>query len=619
MYVNARQFLMVNVKRSSFARMSLMIRKAQLLLMLAFLCVQVRSQGHYPLRYIRSGKDTSLDVRAIGLQEDFTRKEECTVYLDKLVADLRSKGYLTASLDSIHADSSAAIAWLFLGETYKWAHVMEPNGEEKLLLETGWNPGLFAGKKMDMARLGAWQEKALVYLENHGYPFAEIKLDSMQLDSSGVTAKLVISKGPLYKIDSLRNAGKARISNYFLQQYLGIPNGTIYRKEKLDQISRRIMELPYVKESGPWDLTMLGTGATLNLYLEPKKSSQIDALIGFLPGNEQNGGKLLLTGEANINLRNALGGGESIGVNWQQLQVRSPRLDLFFAQPYLFHSPFGLDFHFNLYKKDSSYLNLNFQIGLQYLASARQSGRIFYQLFRTNLLSVDTNYVKAVKQLPPFLDISSSNLGLDYQFNNTDYRFNPRSGNEVSIVLSGGLRNVHKNANITSLSTDASGKPFDFNSLYDTVKLKSYLLRLKLNAAHHFRLTRQSTLRSAVQGGWLQTQQAFANEAFQIGGYRLLRGFDEESIFATGYAVGTAEYRYLIGLNSYLFAFTDYGWAKNSSFAALSSHTYLGLGMGIAFETKAGIFNLSYAVGKRNDLPFSLRQSKIHIGFVSLF
>jgi len=610
---------MINRKLSSFAGMHLFLGKAFLLVALAFLCLNVRSQDRYPLRYVRSGKDTAIDIRALGLTEQFTKKEDCQTWLARLVPTLQAKGYLTASIDSLQVDSLSATAWVFLGSNYRWVRVREPLGEEKLLQETGWNPRTFAGKPVDMPKVAAWQEKALSYLENHGHPFAKVQLDSMQLDSAGISAALVVDRGPRYKVDSLRNVGKAHISNYFLQKYLGIENGSLYRREKLDQVSRRLLELPYVRETQPWDMTMLGTGATLNLYLEPKKSSQINALIGFLPASEGNGGKLLLTGEANVNLKNALGGGESIGVNWQQLQLKSPRLDLSFSQPYMFHSPFGLDFHFNLYKRDSSYLNLNFQLGLQYLVSARQSGRIFYQLFRTNLLTVDTNYIKATQQLPPYLDLGSSNLGIDYQYISTDYRFNPRKGNELSLVLSGGLRTIRKNSNITSLTTDATGKPFDYNSLYDTVKLKGYLIRLRVNGAHHFQLTRQSTFRTAIQGGWLQTQQSFSNEAFQIGGYKLLRGFDEESIFATGFAVGTAEYRYLIGLNSYLFAFADYGWAKNASYAAGASHSYLGLGMGIAFETKAGIFNISYAVGKRNDLAFSLRQSKIHIGFVSLF
>ena len=364
---------------------------------------------------------------------------------------------------------------------------------------------------------------------------------------------------------------------------------------------------------------MLGTGSALNLYLDSKKSSQINALIGFLPSNPQLGGKLLVTGEANLNLKNALGGGETIGLNWQQLQIKSPRLNILFQQPFIFHSRFGVDFNFDLFKKDSSFLNINLLLGAQYVVNQRQSGRLFFQVFRTNLITVDTNQIKATKQLPPFLDVSTNNLGVDYQFNNTDYRLNPRKGNEWYIMISGGLRNIRKNATIMSLETDASGKPFDFGSLYDTLTLRTYLLKLKLAGAHYFKTGKQSTIRTSINSGWIQTENAFKNEVFQIGGYKLLRGFDEESIFASQYAVGSAEFRYLIGLNAYLFTFADFGWARNNTYETLYSHTYLGTGFGMALETKAGILNLSFAVGKSDDSPFSLRQSKIHFGFVSIF
>ncbi len=232
---------------------------------------------------------------------------------------------------------------------------------------------------------------------------------------------------------------------------------------------------------------------------------------------------------------------------------------------------------------------------------------------------MDTNQLKASKSLPEFLDVSTSNLGVDYQFNNTDYRLNPRKGNELFVVISGGLRKIRKNTSITSLTTDASGKPYDFESLYDTLSLRSYQFKLKLSGAHYFQTGRQSTIKTSINGGWLQTENPFKNEVFQIGGYKLLRGFNEESIYASQYAVGTVEYRYLIGINAYLFGFADGGWARNNTFTETVSRFYLGTGFGMALETKAGILNLSYAVGKTGDGPFSFRQSKIHFGFVTIF
>jgi len=123
----------------------------------------------------------------------------------------------------------------------------------------------------------------------------------------------------------------------------------------------------------------------------------------------------------------------------------------------------------------------------------------------------------------------------------------------------------------------------------------------------------------ALSGGWFQSPNVFRNELFQIGGYKLLRGFDEESIFCSAYGVASAEYRYLLSRNSYLFSFVDFGIANNNSQQAKTNNNFLGAGLGMAFETKAGIFNISYAAGKRDDQKFNLRQSKINLGYVNYF
>ena len=171
------------------------------------------------------------------------------------------------------------------------------------------------------------------------------------------------------------------------------------------------------------------------------------------------------------------------------------------------------------------------------------------------------------------------------------------------------------------MKQDASGNSFDYASLYDSLQKRTYMIRLVASGAHYFKLGKQSVLKTQLRAGGLYTRNVFQNEMFQIGGYKILRGFDEESIYASSYAVLTAEYRFFIGLNSYFFGFGDGGWANNKSYGItdVQSHTYIGSGIGMAFETKAGIFNISYAVGKRDDMPLNFRQAKIHFGLISLF
>jgi outer membrane protein assembly factor BamA len=461
------------------------------------------------------------------------------------------------------------------------------------------------------------EQRILNYYEKNGHPFAEVFLDSIRLIDDRMEAMLSLRKNIQYRIDSIRVFGNARISKKFIQHYLGISNGSLYNKEKLDQVNKRILDLSYVRTLQQADLTMLGSGSVLNLYMAAKKNSQANFLIGFLPSST-NDGKLQITADVNLDLKNLLGAGENILVNWQQLQPKSPRLNLGYQKPYIFNSDFGIDALFNLFKKDSSFLQVNGSLGLQYLASVTQSGKVFMLWQNSYLLegAVDTNEVKATKKLPPNIDVSAVSFGLEYELNKTDYRLNPRMGNELKFTTIIGIKKTRQNNQIISIKDPS----FNYTSLYDSVKSKAYQLRFKLNAAHYFPLGKQGTFKTAIGAGAFFSPDIFRNELFQIGGYRLMRGFNEESIYATQYGVITAEYRYRLALNSFLFTFIDAGKVKNKYQDVNLDNTLLGAGLGMAFETKFGLLNISYAIGKRNDVPFNIREaSKIHFGYVNYF
>src|SRR6185312_5638544 len=596
-----------------------MFQNCRLLWML-LLVLPICGSAQYSLRVLSVDKDSGTVKRQLGLATSFRSREACVQYVDGLLPMLQGKGYAAASIDSVGYGDKAAVLRLYLGDVWRWAKIDTRHTDPTLLASAAWNGKAFTDKPMDMRLFRYRQQLMLDYLENNGYPFAKVGLDSIGLSDSGqLKAMLKVDKGPLYKIDSIRIFGSAKISNEFLQRYLSIPNGSIYRKDRLKLISKKILELPYVQEQQPWSLTMLAEGSVVNLYLKPRKSSQIDALVGFLTStNPELGNKIVVTGEATVNLQNALGNGETMKFEWQQLQPGSPRLDLLYQEPFIFNSPFGLTTSFDLYKQDSSYVNINFVAGAQYAFSPSQNGSVFLQLASSNLLRVDTNAVIATHTLPPEADISSVSLGLTYSFNNTNYRFNPRRGNELNFLGSAGTKTIHRNEAIAGL-TDASDSGFKFAALYDTVRLHSFQFLVRIDGAHYFPIGRAATVKLGFNAGVYSSPNTYRNDLFMIGGYRLLRGFDEQSILASQYAVGTLEYRYLTGLNSFLFCFTDVGWAANHVADYNLNSLFIGTGLGMAFETKAGIFNMSLAAGRTSELPFNFHDTKIHLGYVSFF
>ena len=599
-----------------FCKMAKLVRYRGLpglLLLVMLFANALTAQKKYALVYKSVDKDSAA-IATLKLSNSFGSKLQCADYIKQLPAFMQARGYITASIDSLYMDSTRAIVYLFFGEAYNKANIRVPETSKKYLEQAG-----ISGSNttyISLPQYQAVQQKLMDWFENTGYPFASIKLDSLVTDGQSMQGQLAIEKGMFYKIDSIRMLGPAKISRNFIHHYLDIGRGSFYNQQNLTKINQRLLELPYVQQAQPWDVTMLNTGSIVNLYLVTKKSNQINVLAGFLPDNRQlGGGKLLFTIDANLQLKNAFGTGENIGLIWQQIQPRSPRLHLEYQQPYIVNSPVGVDFSFDLFKKDSIFLNLNAELGINYIISPNQSTKISIQNQRTNILQIDTFTIKNSRQLPDIADVSSINLLLDYEANNTNYRFNPVRGSEVELSLAVGNKKIRKNAAITQIKDPA----FNYNSLYDTLKLNTYQLRLSAAAAHYIPLGRQGAIKTGIRAGVYESPNSFRNELFQIGGYKLLRGFDEESIYANRYAVATIEYRYLLGLNSYFFGFTDLGksYFKNQSKSV--SNTFLGGGVGLAFETKGGIFNISYAAGKRNDLRFNIKESKIHFGYVSVF
>jgi hypothetical protein len=218
--------------------------------------------------------------------------------------------------------------------------------------------------------------------------------------------------------------------------------------------------------------------------------------------------------------------------------------------------------------------------------------------------------------LPANIDVNATSFGLDYDWVKTDYRLNPRSGNEIRVITSVGIKNIKRNNDILSIKDPS----FNYAGLYDSLKERSYQFRIKLAAAHYFPVGKQSTFKTALNAAVFNSQSVFRNELFQIGGYRLLRGFDEESIYATQYAVTTVEYRIRASLNSYFFGFVDGGIVKNKYQDINLNNNFISTGLGMALETKLGLLNVSYALGKRNDVKFNIREaSKIHFGYVNYF
>jgi hemolysin activation/secretion protein len=111
----------------------------------------------------------------------------------------------------------------------------------------------------------------------------------------------------------------------------------------------------------------------------------------------------------------------------------------------------------------------------------------------------------------------------------------------------------------------------------------------------------------------------FENELYRFGGAKTLRGFDESIFFASIYSIQNIEIKYLFEKNSAFYVFWNGAYYYQDITQNITEDFPWGFGIGLDFDTKAGIFSLSYALGKQFDNPFEIQSAKIHFGYISRF
>ena len=523
--------------------------------------------------------------------------------LQSTLINLQASGYLAASIDSVYSDSLNLHANLYLGPVYKMAFLGKGTTDNSFLSGTPLRKNYTSSKAFNYKEIAKIQDRILRNCENQGYPFASVKLDSILIKDEKIHAQIVLQKNNAITIDSVIIKGNATVAPVFIYNYIGVKPGDLYDESQVSKISNRFRELAFVREIRESRIEFTDKLTKLELYLENKKASQFDGILGLLP-DENNDGKFKVTGEAHIKLQNSLRRGEIIELNWKQLPSSSQDLKLRAFYPFLLNTPFGIDGYLSIFRKDSTYIDVIKSLGVQYSFSGNNYVKAFVKDKQSDLQT--SKGLENATVLPTYADISILSYGLTFHYENLDYRLNPRRGFSSEMTGSIGNRDIRKNQDINP-------------ALYDSIRLRTTTYQGEITFDKYFSISGRHVLNLGSIGGYIYNPEIFSNELFRIGGLRTLRGFDEESIYASTFVIGKLEYRYLLEQNSFLFAFFNSAWYENQSRNTFLTDTPIGFGAGINFETKLGIMSVSYALGKQFDNPILLRNGKIHFGIVNYF
>ena len=521
-------------------------------------------------------------IYGVDFQKKHQNKQSLLAELDSLIFKFEKIGFLNSNLDSINNKDSVYTAYFNLGNSIKKIRIFY---DEKSL------PKKEAYKitkkvedtffEIDFSKTEKALNTIVNIFEQKGLSFTKAYLQNISLEENFIHANLILNISDSRKIDKVIVQGFEKFPKTYLKHFLNINKDEVFTRSKLSSISNKIKAIPFTTETKPPEILFTKDSTYLYLYLKKRKASQFDGLIGFT--SEENSSNLIFNGYLDIELNNILNSGETISLNWKSNGNENQLFDLGVEIPFIFNSRISPSANLNIYRQDSTFINIKFNIGLNYLLNYRSSIGLEYSSESSDdLLDIS---------LANVTDYTNNFYGLSYNYTipNDDTIFTRKFGFEFTGYL-------------------GSRKSDGINTSQN---------KLGLSASYLWQLNFRNFIFLKSENQLINSDNLFTNELYRIGGVNSIRGFNEESIFSSLYSILNLEYRFKTNNSSYLYTISDFAYQENE-IENLNNQLF-SLGLGYSFRTGLGLINLSYAIGKVENQDFDLNNSRFHLKILNNF
>lgn len=519
------------------------------------------------------------------VKKDIISIDSVDAELSNYIGKLQLRGYLEVSVDSLIKSDSLCIAYINPGNKLESIKVFYDHIPKQVLKENDLKPFVKEINEtyflIPFIDIPNFMNSLVTVFENKGDSFVQLSFENIKLENQEASATLKLEQNFIRTIDKVIVKGYENFPKNYIDHELNLKTGSIFNKEKINLASMALNNIPFADERKPPEILFTNDSTIIYLYLNKKKSNQFDGIIGFASKEESDG--IEFNGYLDLAINNIFNSGETIALYWKNNGQNRQRFYLEAEAPYLFNLPLTPKANFELYRQDSTFNNVKANISLLYNITGK--GQIAAEFSTESSNDLSNGNVSDV--------VSFSNLfyGLSYNYRllSSDTMF-PIKFNISFAALLGSRKDE-------SESTDQ--------------------MKLFLTAHYLYSINQKNFVFVRNSSGLLNSDNYFENELFRIGGINNLRGVNEESIFASGYTIFNIEYRFKPNPSSYIYTITDVSYSENK---LINDNTNIfSLGLGYAFRTKAGILNLSYAIGKFNNSPFTFDNSKVHIKILSNF
>ncbi len=433
-------------------------------------------------------------------------------------------------------------------------------------------------------------EKSLQYLENKGFPFASVKIQSLKFDfdkdsNSVVDIFLKIEAGKLSKIDKVKIIGNTKTKESVIINTLRLQKGELYSQKKIEEIPELLNKLRFFEPvSKPNYYLNSKDEGILEITVKEKSTNNFDGILGYIPATKNNA-KGYFTGYVNVSLRNILGTGRAAGIKWQKENSVSQELELKYLEPWVFNFPFNLNLYLFQRKQDTTYVKRRYGGSLEYLATKNISA---------SLIAESETVIPALN-ITQVNSSSSFNTGLMFKLDYRDDILVPQKGIYLATLYKLKSKTINNN----------SGK----------INLQQY----ELNFAIYHSFFNKQVAAFSIHAKELQGEFFEESDYFRLGGTNSLRGYREQQFLGNRVLWSNLEYRFLLSQTSYLFLLYDAGYFLRNGNKTLNqskvSEYKFAYGAGLSIDTALGIMRISYALASGNSFSDGL----IHFGLLNEF
>lgn len=523
--------------------------------------------------------------------------------LQKALLHYYSNGYLLANyeLNYLSKDSRAELNF-FSGEQLKWARIDLGNLDNAIWMQLKSRHQLQQGKTLSPQLLKNFFEELVSYSEQNGYPFASINLERLKRTGEGIEASINYQPGPYIVYDTIAVSGDVKIKSQWLSAYLKTKKDEPFNQKRITEIDKRINELTFAELSSKPILDFTSRTVEVEIRLNKVDASTFNGIIGLLP-NEIEPGKLLFTGQVDVDLHNLLNSGKQLHLQWQSLRPLTQLVNMQYKQPNVLYSDFDLEGSFYLLKEDSTFLSRIASVGFAFSPDIRNVFHVYAQWRNSSLLS--NQFVADVNTLQD-VDYAVNTFGISFTRNQFQDKWKLGKGYAIDLDFSGGPKRIKLPPNI-------------IGPVLNEVEENSLQFYLRAQGLAALKFNSYWILHNRFRSGSIINQNLFRNDLFRLGGLQSQRGFNENYFFASDYFLHNMELRYFAEQRTYFYGFLDWSLIRNNYFDNKEVFRPFAIGTGMSLDTKGGSLQLVFALGKIQNERFNFERAKLHFGYLARF